>query len=206
MPMLRHIEREAWHPDGATLLDPCAGDGAICRAVRQQSPWVPECIELNEAHRTPLARACGYAEADVRIMDGLTYRGRLSNSAVGVLTNTPFSGFEHWIARWAPGRSFAAFLLRINALGGQARADWWRKYRPAALCVLPKRVAFVAVCKGKPKTKASQRVKGCGRSYPIGTGGTCECGGQIADGTDSCEYAWFTYGHRVEPGIYHLTT
>ena len=206
--MLDWMKRHAVHHPGLPLVDICAGDGAICRTVREHGLWRPMGIELHERFRPSLARACAIPAEQVTIADSLQYAGTMAtNPLFGVLTNTPFDGFERFIARWVPGRSFAAFLLRINALGGQERAAFWRKHPPDTLCILPRRVAFVAVCKGLSATKTRKRAKNCGRSYPLGTRGDCECGsGRIADGTDSCEYAWFVYAPKAVGlrAVYHL--
>ena len=173
------------------VLDPCAGDGAILKVASSELNVVCA-AELREECREPLKAIC---HQNVEICDALGPGSRLWPPLAAVITNPPFSLFERFIDAYVHERKppVAAFLLRINALGGQDRAAWWHGREPSAILVMPRRPAFVAVCKGVSKLKK----KGCGASFPIGTRGLCGCGGTIGDGTDSCEYAWFVFDRRV---------
>lgn len=84
-----------------------------------------------------------------------------------IITNPPFSLAQEFCDHALKHANEVMMLLRLNFLGAQKRADWWRKNEPAALFILSKRPDF--------------------------TGG----------GGDSCEYAWFYWGHRFT-GIHHL--
>lgn len=187
------------------VLDPFAGDGAILRVLQEPTPypWSPT---------RPLAGIEIRPEAEKHLV-GL---GGVIGDALAVsldpwrswpvITNPPYSIAQECVTRWAPTVPWSAWLLRLNFLGTQERADWIRGYMPAHVLVLPARPKFVAVCKGLSKTKKRVKVKGCGSTYPIGTKGLCPaCGiGRVADGQDSCEYAWFVwpgYGQRARASL-----
>jgi hypothetical protein len=82
-----------------------------------------------------------------------------------------------------------AFLLRVNILGGQARtADLWLNgVAPALIHVVPKRPAFIAVCKEKT----------CKKKYPVGIT-QCTCGGKVTPGSDATEYAFIVWWSAEE--------
>lgn len=184
-------------PFGASVLDPCAGDGAILRVARGMIEARCVAIELEERHRGPLQVVCDGA---VHIADALDFPEMASIAGVRpvVITNPPFSLMREFIGRWAVNR-MAAFLLPSSYFRGQKHASWWQGKEPGRLLQLPRRPAFVAVCKGLSATKTRKRQKGCGRSYPLGLRGVCECGGNISDGTDSQDYVWALWGFDGPP-------
>ena len=180
---------------GSPILDPCAGDGAILEVAKERGHVV--CAnELRKECLAPLTEICG---SHVEFGDALGSPRYLWPPNAAVITNPPFSLFEAFIDAYVIDRQppVAAMLLRLNCLGGQERAAWWHGHEPTAILVLPRRPAFVAVCKGRHLKAGTPNVKGCGNSFPVGTRGKCSCGGTICDGTDSCEYAWFVFDRRV---------
>lgn len=67
-------------------------------------------------------------------------------SADVIITNPPFSLFEAFIAtaihRDLKPTGTMAMLLRVNALGGNLRAAFWRMYRPTHMLVVTPRPSF----------------------------------------------------------------
>jgi len=175
--------RRAYGPD-FEVLDPCAGDGAILRVAKARGFVVRRAIEI----RPEMAPALHEVATSVTIGDALRLP-KVSGVCIDwVITNPPYSLAREFIEAWRPLAHLAAFLLRLNFFGSKGRSAWLRGAgRPAHVLVLDRRPAFVAVCKG------AKTIKGCGATYPLGTKGRCECGGSIADGTDSTEYAWFVW-------------
>lgn len=172
----------------STVLDPCAGEGQILSVVKEFG-HTPVGIEIRDECEEALGKVC--EDGFHLIGDGLADP---PDPSLIVITNPPFSLAEEFIRHYAGRVAIAAFLLRLNFLGGQKRrAGLWKTHRPAWIGVLPERPAFVAVCKGSPAKTDSTRVKGCGALYPLGTKGGCACGGRIGDGTDATEYAWFVF-------------
>jgi hypothetical protein len=122
--------------------------------------------------------------------------------ADAIVTNPPFSLASPFLEKSLGEAGLVVYLLRLNYLGSQQRKAFWNRNPVTHLFPLSQRPAFVAVCKGDKKAG----LKACGQQYPLGTRGTCSCGGAIGDGTDATEYAWFVWDrlglcYRA-PGIY----
>lgn len=175
------------------IVDPCAGEGAILKALRVQGhqgflrglELRTECAaELIKVQRAGL-------DCDLRVgCDSLDLKRNTTDRLwqdETVITNPPFGLAREFVDAWAKPAMLAAMLLPLSLLGSEERAEWWPTVRPAHVLVLSQRPSFVAVCKG------GDGAKGCGKTYPKGTRGTCECGGKIADGTDAMTYAWFVW-------------
>ena len=181
--LLRHVARTETRGD---VYDPCAGDGAIL-SVAKDAGWTPLATEIRPECRFVLETLCG--PGCTYILDAISVRWFPS---APVITNPPFPLAREFISTFRKGRPFAAFLVPGGFIGAVERASWWRAWPPSELLVLPRRPAFVAVCKGRAASKkaGTSAVKGCGELYPIGTRGRCRCGGTVADGTDSVVYWW----------------
>lgn len=116
-------------PAGCTVLDPCAGNGAILRVLAAHGYQVealeirPECQEQLHAI-TPR----------VTIESWLTYGWRYSPRPDAIVTNPPFS-----IAPAIVGVSlgldvpFVAMLLRANTLGSNSWRRLWAEKPPTRL-------------------------------------------------------------------------
>jgi hypothetical protein len=122
---------------GTTVLDPCAGDGSLMQAVRRAG-GDPLGIEIDE-HRAAIA--------------GATNADALSTPwqrASVVLMNPPFKLWQPFVERALTGPlsldpSAVVVLLRMGALAGQRRRDWWRAVGDrwgVTLHVLSKRPSF----------------------------------------------------------------
>ncbi len=131
--------------DGAELLEPAAGEGAILRAVYGRPARVAA-IELDPTRaarieREGLAHACTAGDFLTGAALGVVQGARRPTL---VLTNPPFSHAEAFVRRAidvvAPGGT-VAMLLRLAFLEGQARARLHRQY-PSDVFVLPRRPSF----------------------------------------------------------------
>lgn len=148
----RLLERADFLQPGLWL-EPCAGYGAIIRAVAADERFLgtvtwaaveirPE-VEglLHESFR--LARAPGPAViADFLRMDHEAVAAELRGCKV-VLTNPPFSLAEQFLFRCAQVAPDAhvCFLLRSNFIGSERRAEWMRDHMPDSY-QLPQRPSF----------------------------------------------------------------
>ena len=146
-------------------LEPCAGDGAIIRAVtdvidKDLLGWTaieirPECCDrLDELF---LARSL---TGGIGIQDFFGV-GEVRYDVC--ITNPPFSLAMDFIRKARSMCNHSIFLLRLNFLGSEERSDFIRQTKPD-LYILPNRPSFRA---------------------PTAEGARQEWG------TDSIEYAWF---------------
>ena len=132
-------------PIGGSVLEPCAGDGAIVRALLA-SGVSPECIDAMEIDERR-ARVLATTGVDMIQIDALSaeadYMWQLPHALV--IMNPPFSGamdfVKEAIGAQAPHRGTTAALLRLSFLEGQCRADF-HALHPSDVYVLPKRPSF----------------------------------------------------------------
>lgn len=121
-----------------------------------------------------------------------------------IITNPPFSLALEFLQKSLHEAATVCYLLRLNFLGSQTRRTFWQANRPSHVLVLAERPCFAWPCKGK-----GHHTKGCGASYlPESTRICSQCGGKVAPGTDSIEYAWFCWDRggfvTLEPGVHVL--
>ena len=121
-----------------------------------------------------------------------------------IITNPPFSLALEFLEKSLHEAATVCYLLRLNFLGSQTRRPFWQGNRPSHVLVLAERPCFAWSCKGK-----GHHTKGCGASYlPESTRICSQCGGKVAPGTDSIEYAWFCWDRggfvTLEPGVHVL--
>lgn len=173
-------------PLGQLWLEPCAGEGAIIRAVHRHDPAIrwhacdvrPECLE-------PLERLAD----DVIICDVLEAAVVPSRRYVVALSNPPFALAREFAIFGRAVANHCILLLRLNFLGGASRAAWLRS-DPPDVYVLPQRPSFANKC--------ATRGSDCGLLPPDVF--ECPCGAPAAPHTDSTEYAWFHW-HDEARGI-----
>lgn len=145
-------------------LEPCAGDGAIIRAVRDArllpDSWTA--VELREECREALLPLAD----QVAIADFLSWAPTCTSAppfAVAI-TNPPYSLARQIIDACLPIARYTVMLLRLNFLGSAARCEWWRSMpRMPDIYVLPNRPSFCRNEKGHAAT-------------------------------DACEYGWYVWG------------
>lgn len=179
-----HRLLDRWWPFPAgkrfRVLDPCAGDGAIFRAITTHPKWDPVSYRKVEFHANELRVAC------VPRLKRLVH-GRLDPAARGevshadflhdilprddydlVLTNPPFSKaveFRETALEVAP---VVTLLLRLNFLSSRVRHDLFQSHMPIHTRILPNRPCFALNDDGIP-------------------------------GSDSTEYAWMTWDRAPCP-------
>jgi hypothetical protein len=155
---------------GGRWLEPCAGDGAIIRAVnliREDVYWNAwelrqECAPDLERSTSGLPLAGRYGNG-YHIGDFLKSADGIRACYSAVVTNPPYSLAEEFVRACLPLARHVAMLLRLNWLASSKRSSWLREHAPDVY-VLPDRPSF--------------------------TGG----------GSDACEYAWMVWGperHRT---------
>lgn len=120
------------------VLDPCAGEGAILKVCREAG-YLTKGIELDPQRADECATVAseGCLAADA-LADSLPWWGDL------VVTNPPYRLALEFIKSyllWAEGKKEGAFLLRLNFLGSQKRASFFKQH-PPDVYVLPKRPSF----------------------------------------------------------------
>jgi hypothetical protein len=126
-------------PDGS-VLDPCAGDGAILKEVRTASPEgrTTRGFELDST-RAQACRDAGF-ECDERDALGTAHWG----SPDVILMNPPYSRSMEFVARSlaeAGPKTWVIALLRLNWLAGMKRAEFHKEH-PADVYVIPRRPSF----------------------------------------------------------------
>lgn len=142
------------HLNIESVCDPCCGEGALLDSVRDSWRVPTFGIEIDPkraliASGRHFMRACGDAFL-------------LPWPDLQIITNPPYSLAQEFIeraARHVPHRD-RAFLLRLNFLGSQRRAQLHRDM-PADIFVLPRRPSFTG--KGTDATEYAWYVWGPGR-------------------------------------------
>jgi predicted RNA methylase len=171
-------------PSIAHVIDPACGNGAILDVIKDTWPHVETLgIEL-DADRCDHARHRHSAtRRDALILDPW----RVSDA---VIMNPPFALAAEFIDRARREAPIVACLLRVNFLGSQKRAAFWRS-NPCGVYILPRRPSFCvsAHCDAKCGWQAV---------YPIGADvpRACpKCGAKVkSSSSDATEYAWFVWG------------
>lgn len=126
---------------GGRWLEPCAGDGAIIRAVNGFVPSISwTAYEIRPGCGASLANLIGWT--NVAIADFLDVQPKRIGGYDVILTNPPFSLAAEFVNACLPLSNCVVFLQRLNFLGGASRAPFWRSHMPDVY-VLPNRPSFV---------------------------------------------------------------
>lgn len=124
-----------------TIFEPACGTGAIVDVMREAFP-----------------EAYVYATDLTTGQDFLTTPPRREFNLI--ITNPPFSLAQEFIDRamlWRrDSSSLVVMLLRLNFLGSQKRAEWWRSRPMPAVYVTPKRPPFGKNKHGKIGTDSTE--------------------------------------------------
>ena len=142
-------------PQG-TILDPCAGDGAILRVLRDHGYSV-ESVEIREEEAEGLAKLGTVLVGDwCKLSVSLQAQAVLSQWPPVIVTNPPYSiGAEFMGACLAMRPVFCAALLRLNHLGSGSWRNFWQRRPPTGLLIMgSRRPSFT----GDGKTDASEYV------------------------------------------------
>jgi hypothetical protein len=117
-------------------IEPCAGDGAIIRAVdskRSDVRW--SAVEIRE-NMVPRLEATG-AIVQCRDFLGIDF----VDEADVIISNPPYAMAEQVIRKSVELAPIVAMLLRINFLASIERRDWLAEFMPDVF-VLPNRPSF----------------------------------------------------------------
>lgn len=166
---------------GSHWLEPCAGEGAICRVIRRTYPGAI----LNGNDIRPLV-APDYLNGCWTVGDALQLQGIYDVA----MTNPAFSLAPELINALRPRCQWLVLLLRSSFKLGPWQNDMPDEFK------LQERPEFVAseICKGN-----NAREGGCGWRQKIELKTpktkTCPvCGGKVQRSTsDSSEYSWFVW-------------
>lgn len=119
-------------------LEPCAGDGAIIRAVaRADVVW--DAVEIRSR---PIPHLEALPNVAVINMDALEYLRDSSLHYDVAITNPPFTLAGHFIATCRERATHVVMLLRLNYLASETRHALMTNTRPDVY-VLPNRPSFV---------------------------------------------------------------
>lgn len=133
----RALEAIPGLPHKGVWMDPCAGEGAIIRAVNQVRPgilWTAS--ELRPEAEVELAQT----NAAYVIQDFLDDSYKPGWVDV-ICTNPPFRLAQEFIEKSLRLAGQVVMLLRLNYLGSEKRADFLREFHPDVY-VLPNRPSF----------------------------------------------------------------
>jgi len=164
-------------PASTVFHEPCRGTGAIYDRIRCDSKSYCE-----------IGEGIDYLKYSVPYPYDL------------IITNPPFSLALEFLEKSLREADTVIYLLRLNFLASRKRRAFWRANRPSHVLALAERPCFAWPCTGK-----GYHATGCGASYlPESTHVCSKCGGKVASGTDSIDYAWFCWDRggyvTVEPG------
>lgn len=130
------------------VLEPCAGNGSICKALRENPKWDGSlyAVEIREEEQYILSDYCD----DVLIADFL--QADLNNFAYPmpcppktIITNPPFSIAEEVIEKCfeiADDQTEIIMLLRLGFLEAVKRKTFWGKHPNVSLITLSNRPSF----------------------------------------------------------------
>jgi hypothetical protein len=174
----------------ASVVEPCAGEGAIVRAVEAFSDAVQVCaFDI----RGPLLNGrVSYADATQPLPQ--TVRGVFDL----LITNPPFNLAHEIIQAQRNTARLQAYLLRSSFIAGE-RAEAYRYDMPDEYR-LPERPEFIRSMKCKRRLADGRRIDGCGWSEKIAMSepmfAACpSCGSTELQSstTDSTPYSWFVW-------------
>lgn len=117
---------------GGTWIEPCAGDGAIVRAVRELRTDVRfKLFEVDQRHEKAL-RSSMRAGDDLTIGDFVMRNWRHQRYDVCIF-NPPFSLTMQMLHAALDRARWVAMLQRVNWFGSQFRGPWLRSHCPDML-------------------------------------------------------------------------
>lgn len=128
------------------VVDPCAGEGHVLQVAATVGLRVGG-LELREECRPALDDIVPGGALYGDALEGPVSRGLRAKletvPGAAVVTNPPYSLAQEFVTTWAPCVAWSAWLLRLNFIGSQKRAAWFRgDGRPSHVLVLPKRPSF----------------------------------------------------------------
>lgn len=145
-------------------LEPCAGSGNIIRAVNAHnaryamSKMPKSSLKWDIVEKRPDCKPALSKLGSYWIDDFFTWHPVVSPALTVynvAITNPPFSLAMPFLEKCLPIADWVVFLLRINFLGSEDRADFWPSAMPDVY-VIPNRPIFGANKKGKLGTDATE--------------------------------------------------
>lgn len=140
-----HVLPKEWpHDRKFCVLEPSCGDGRIVEALlAAECPATLGVVAADIAPSYAPAFRANFLDLNPQPLYDL------------VITNPPYSHAKEFVDQ---GKLFLrpegrlVLLLRINFLGSQKRANWWRKNKPTGIYMTPRRPSFT----GGSKTDATE--------------------------------------------------
>lgn len=126
---------------GDFWIDPCAGDGALIKAVNSHysTPKINwHANDIQEQHKEPLLRLASWAN----ISDITQWRDDELPKYDVWITNPPFNRAREVIEVGMQCAHAVVMLLRLNFLGSKHRHPWISTHLPKTIAVLPDRPPF----------------------------------------------------------------
>lgn len=122
---------------GTRWLEPCAGEGAIVRTIKDHSPDIEvTACELRDTRSDLVASGADHVRIDNFLETFHTF-GLFDT----VFTNPPYSLAMEFVQASLQVADHVCMLLRVNFLGSEHRADWLRDHLPDVY-ILPNRPSF----------------------------------------------------------------
>lgn len=119
------------------LLDPCVGGGAFAEQLRRR--WPDRHLFGVDINRKAAGqRYCSRFDVE----DFRKWNVWTPEPIAAVVSNPPFTIFEEFVERSLELAPVVGMLLRVNALGGQERREWWTKHRFSVHHILTSRPKF----------------------------------------------------------------
>jgi hypothetical protein len=116
-----------WGKD-ATILEPCAGEGAIADVLCRYPHQSVGCMDINP---------------DCRMGNGVDFLTYEDDEIVDfIITNPPFALAQEFVEKALTLANCTIMLLRLNFLASKTRKEFWEKHPPTAIHVLTKRPSF----------------------------------------------------------------
>ena len=166
-------------PEPRTVLEPCAGTGAIVDVVRATWPnAIVGAIELDPFRALESNAFCS------------DYLAVAPGPYDLIITNPPYDRAQEFVERALTHAGTVAMLLRLGFLASQKRRAFWIDH-PADMYVLPERPSFLTACACRDGHRwwlpaGSPTPKRCIEP---------ECSRRVkVTRTDSADYAWFVWG------------
>jgi len=123
------------------ILEPCAGNGAICKELREIYDGTIDAVEIRPGERETLTQYCD----DVYIMDFLDFANSHPGHYQTIITNPPYSIAEEIIRhcfKIAGPETEIIMLLRLAFLESKKRKPFWREHPVTGLIPLSDRPSF----------------------------------------------------------------
>lgn len=197
--------RSIWphvRPIGGTILEPCAGSGAIVREL-QRLGWRD--LAAREINHDRYMKLINPSPGTCIECDWLAHDEKLRPSLI--LTNVPFKLALEFakkaVKHQQPHQGTTCLLLRLNWLGSgkqDGRSAWLVDHMPAVF-VLPKRPSFTGELRWTGERCAIVLETQLGRSKRCEREAGHDGEHMLCGGTDATEYAWMVWGPRFRNTI-----